>query len=211
MSDVHITPAGLRVVRVLVGNRPQTISELMKATEVTRTAVIGQLDHLIAGGFVARSVERHEGRGRPRHLYSATPASLRLFFLAKQECVLPAVWKAIEGAGGPQLMRKVLKRVARCMADSYSAKITAKEPKARLRQFIQLMREEGGIVESDDHDGELTLRKRSCPFVTMVDENRTVCKLDLDILGLVVGCPVRCVSSRHQGAPCCEFEIDAGK
>jgi predicted transcriptional regulator len=80
MPDATISAAGLRVVRLLVGNPPQTVSSLIRATGVTRTAVTEQLNELIAAGFVERDTERLSGRGRPRHLYRTTQAALVLLF-----------------------------------------------------------------------------------------------------------------------------------
>ena len=68
MVHATVTPAGLRVVKLLVGNPPQSIADLMDATGVTRTAVTEQLNELVAAGFVERRTERVAGRGRPRHL-----------------------------------------------------------------------------------------------------------------------------------------------
>ena len=76
MADATVSAAGLRIVKLLVGNPPQTVSDLIDTTGVTRTAVTEQLNELVAAGFVERSTERLTGRGRPRHLYKATDAAL---------------------------------------------------------------------------------------------------------------------------------------
>lgn len=52
-------------MKLLVGNPPQTITDLIRAAGVTRTAVTEQLNELVAAGFVERSMERLSGRGRP--------------------------------------------------------------------------------------------------------------------------------------------------
>ena len=95
------------------------------------------------------------------------------------------------------------------MAEHYNAKITAKNPKERLQQLIELFEEEGGLVDSVNHNGQ-TLRRRSCPFIAMLDAKRTVCAIDLEMMTAIVGCPVRRVACRHDGDPACVFEIDPG-
>jgi hypothetical protein len=42
----------------------------------------------------------------------------------------------------------------------------------------------------------------------MVDEQQNVCTIDKDVLSKVVGRSVRKTACRHEGAPCCTFEID---
>ena len=101
MSHVTISTAGLRVMKLLVGNPPQTISELIRAAGVTRTAVTEQLNELVAAGFVERDTERLPGRGRPRHLYKATQAALVLLFASNQRLVVPAIWKAMALESAP--------------------------------------------------------------------------------------------------------------
>lgn len=208
MPDATISAAGLRVMKLLVGNPPQSMTDLIRAVGVTRTAVTEQLSELVAAGFVERNTERLPGRGRPRNLYKATEAALVLLFASNQRLVVPAIWRAIRDVGGEELSGKVLKRVSRAVAEHYNGKITAKKPQERLRQFIDILTGEGGLIEIiEDDDGQLVLYKRSCPFISMVDPERSVCHIDHEVLNAVVGRPVRQTACRHDGAPCCMFEI----
>ena len=107
------------------------------------------------------------------------------------------------------MTNKVLKRLSHALAEHYSSRITAKKPQERLRQFINLLTAEGGVIEAIDNDhGRLVLHKRSCPFFNMADQRRSVCHLDKEILHAVVGRSVRQTACRQDGAPCCTFEID---
>jgi predicted ArsR family transcriptional regulator len=208
MADATVSAAGLRIIKLLIGNPPFTISDLIKATGVTRTAVTEQLNDLVSTGFVEQSAERLTGRGRPRHLYKATERALIMLFSSHQRMVVPAIWKAISEIGGDELSAKVLKRVSTMLAEHYINKITAKGPEARLCQLMDLLIAEGGILETVEENGQLVLYKRSCPFVTMVDENQTACHIDLDMIAQIVGHPVRRIACRHEGDFCCKVEID---
>jgi DeoR family transcriptional regulator, suf operon transcriptional repressor len=208
MTAVTVSAAGLRVMKLLVGNPPQTVSDLIRTTGVTRTAVTEQLNELVAGGFVEQGTERLPGRGRPRHLYKATNSALSLLFASNQRLVVPAIWRALGEVGGDDMMHKVLKRVSRILAEHYGSQITAKKPKERLQQLINLLTAEGGLIEAvENEQGQLVLYKRNCPFISMVDEKRSVCYIDQEMLTAVVGRPVRQIACRHEGAPCCTFEI----
>ncbi len=209
VPDAIISAAGLRVIKLLVGNPPQTINDLVRAAGVTRTAVTEQLNELVTAGLVERGMERLRGRGRPRHLFSATTSALALLFASNQRLVVPAIWRAVEELGGTELSQKVLTRVSQLLADHYKSRITAKEPKVRLEQFIDLLRSEGGLLELRTEGGHLAMYKRSCPFISMFDNSRNVCCVDLDMIGEVVGAPVRQSACRHDGAPCCIFELDS--
>ena len=207
MADATVSAAGLRIVKLLVGNTAKTVADLIDETGVTRTAVTEQLNELVAAGFVERGTERLPGRGRPRHLYSATDASLLLLFASNQRLVVPALWRAIDEIGGEALSEKILQRVSSLLADHYNRRITARQPKERLKQLIELLNEEGALVEAVEQNGQLRMYKRSCPFISMLDDKRSVCCVDLEMMTAVVGREVRRTACRHEGAPCCTFEI----
>jgi predicted ArsR family transcriptional regulator len=208
MSQITVSDAGMRVVKLLVGNPPKTMADLIKATGVTRTAVTEQLNELVAAGLVARTVERTSGRGRPRHRYEATDAALLLLFADNRRLVVPALWKAIDEIGGEQLTKKVLKRVGKSMAEHYRRRVKGRTPRARLRQLIELLREEGGLLDVDsDGKGGLRIHKRSCPFFSMYEETQNVCVVDREMMSLVVGAKVKRTACRHEGDPCCTFEL----
>lgn len=206
--ETGVTEAGMRIVRLLVGNRPQSVADLMKATGVTRTAVTEQLNELLAAGFVDRTTEPPTGRGRPRHLYSATNNSLLSLFASNQRQLVPAIWTAVTEIGGEALKRKVLQRVSRKMANHYRPRISGKTPRERLMQLAELLREEGNLVEiEEDGTGQVAMRKRSCPFFSMFEDTRSVCCVDHEMLRLIVRASVRRVTCRHDGASCCCFAI----
>ncbi len=210
-SASTVSAAGMRIVRLLVGLPPQTVSDLIKTTGVTRTAVTEQLNELVAAGFVERTVERLPGRGRPRHLYQATTAALLLLFASNQKSVVPAIWQAVDEVGGEELRLRVVQRVSALVAEQYRRRIVSATPKERLQELAKILSEEGGLVEIDDEGGALTLHKRSCAFISMYEPKRSVCRVDEDLISAVVGHPVRRVACRHDGDPCCSFELTNGR
>jgi DeoR family transcriptional regulator, suf operon transcriptional repressor len=211
MADAIISASGMRIIRLLVGNPPQTITDLIDSLDVTRTAVTEQLRELVLSGFLERQSQRPSGRGRPQYLYKATQSASLILYAQNQCMVVPAIWKALDDLGGDDLLRKVLKKISKTLAEHYIAKITAKKPEERLRQMMKLLNAEGGLTEAAVEKGNLVLRKRSCPFLRLVDEKRTICCVDQEMMGHVVGKPVRRTACRHDGAPCCTFEIDDDK
>jgi predicted ArsR family transcriptional regulator len=135
-------------------------------------------------------------------------AATRRRFADKQRLLVPAIWQAIEELAGAEMVKKIIKRVARAMADHYGSRISARSPQERLRQFARLLKEEGNMVEVVEGDhGRLLLEKRSCPYLNTADPRRNVCHVDQEMIGAVVGRPVRRSSYRHEGAPSCAFEI----
>jgi predicted ArsR family transcriptional regulator len=207
MADAIVSASGMRMIKLLVGNPPRSISELAKLLAVTRTAVTEQLSELVHTGFVERELDPVRGRGRPQFVYKATNAASYILYAVNQCMVVPAMWAAVEDIGGNDLSRKVLKKVGKSLAEHYMHKVTAKKPDERLRQLSKLMNAEGGLTQAVASGGHVTLHKRSCPFLRMADEKFTICCVDLEMMSLIVGKPVRRIACRHEGSPCCSFEI----
>jgi predicted ArsR family transcriptional regulator len=183
----------------------------MDELDVTRTAVTEQLLDLMSAGFVERSIEYLPGRGRPRHRYSAKPAALILLFASNQQLVVPAIWKAIHSAGGDKLTQTVLHCVSTTLLEHYRSRITAEDPKQRLEQYNSILREEGALVNLNTADGQVTITKRTCPFISMYENERNVCAIDLELMAAIAGCPVQQVACRHDGDPCCRFQAKTPK
>ena len=209
MADAIISAAGMRIVKLLVGNPSRTVADLMHSTGVTRTAITQQLNELVAAGFVEGHMENLPGRGRPRSRYSATDAALLLLFASQERLLGPAIWKAIDAVGGEELTLQVIEHVSQILARHYLHDIDSDDPEERLRRMNDLLSNEGVLVEIDESGEQLTLHKRSCPFIGMFDEMRNVCCMDEMIMTHVVGKPVKRISCRHDGDPCCVFAIDS--
>jgi len=88
-----------------------------------------------------------------------------LLFASNQRLVVPAIWRAIDELGDDDLADKIRKRVSHLLAEHYSAKITAKRPSERLRQFFDLLTAEGGLIEIVEGDrGQLVPPQAELPF-----------------------------------------------
>jgi predicted ArsR family transcriptional regulator len=95
------------------------------------------------------------------------------------------------------------------VARYYRARITATEPKKRLQQFAAILEQEGGLVEFAAEGGQVRITKRTCAFINMFDDQRHGCAIDLKLISAIAGCPVRQIACHEDGAPCCQFAIDA--
>ncbi len=180
--------------------------ELIEATGVTRTAVTEQLNELVASGFVKRTIER-TGRGRPRHLYSATDSALRTLFTNNQRLIAPALLEAVAELGGEDLKRRVLQRASEHLAEHYRRYIDAQEPGERFQQLAAQLGREGVLVEVDEREGRWTLLERTCPYVDMVDDSRSVCSVEQAMMSTVVGAEVKLLGCRLDGCSGCTFEV----
>ena len=98
-----------------------------------------------------------------------------------------------------KLTRDIHKRTSRKVAEHYCVRINARGPRAAA-QLVAILEEEGGVIElAEGRDGELVIHKPSCPFITMFEDRRSVCCVDEEMMGYVVGAAVRRTACRHDG------------
>ncbi len=201
----QVSPAGMQVLRLLVGQPPRTMAELIQARGVTRTAITEQLTALQEAGLITRQVERG-GRGRPKHRYSATEAALQLFPNQSGRLV-PALLSAVREICGPEVTAEILQLVSDRMAGFYRSRVTAEQLGPRLEQLAAALREDGVLVEVFQEQGQWTLREKTCPFVTMVGPDREACQVEQAMLTTLLGLPVAIGQCRLDGCNGCTWHL----
>ena len=202
-----IGTVGTRIMRLLIGQAPKKMSDLIEATGVTRTAVSEQLNELIANGYVQQKLERLPGRGRPRYLYSATELALKKMFEGYQSVLVPAAWRAIKKHCGNDMIGKVCDEISTELAEYYNRQISASDPEERLREFTTVICQSGRLGAYRIENGIAEYDKLSCPFVSMYDGSGIVCEIDKLAMSKILKAPVERVHCRLEGAPCCTFRI----
>ena len=202
-----IGAVGTRIMRLLIGQTPKKMSDLIEATGVTRTAVSEQLNELIAAGFVQQKLERLSGRGRPRYLYSATEYALKKLFEGYQSVLVPAAWRSIKKNCGHDMIAKVCDDVSTELADHYNRQINSSVPEERLREFTEIVCQSGRLGACRIENNYAEYDKLSCPFVSMYDGSGIVCEIDKLAMSKILKSPVERVRCRLEGDPCCTFRI----
>ena len=202
-----IGAVGTRIMRLLIGQTPKKMSELIEATGVTRTAVSEQLNELIAAGYVQQKLERLSGRGRPRYLYSATEYALKKLFEGYQSVLVPAAWRSIKKNCGHDMIAKVCDDVSTELADHYNRQINSNIPEERLQEFTEIVCQSGRLGACRIEKNYAEYDKLSCPFVSMYDGSGIVCEIDKLAMSKILKSPVERVHCRLEGDPCCTFRI----
>ena len=113
----------MRIVDALIGQPPQTISELLPKVKVTRTAITEQLDELVRMGLVVREMEHLPSRGRPRYRYSLSEESVPRIYPGNQQLVVSTIWNAVKEIAGEELSSRIFLHACDKIKDYYSDKI----------------------------------------------------------------------------------------
>lgn len=211
-SRPSIGEAGMRIMRLLIGHPPLTMTEMIDALHVTRNAITEQINDLIANHYVRQTQERDGGRGRPRYLFSATELAMKQLFEGYQDVVVPAMWRSLRRQLGDEAVEQIAQDVADEIADRFIRQMHARTPQGRIREFFDILERQGRLVEINEKKNAIEIRKYNCPFISMSDETGTLCYIDQlcmrQILGEGEPAPVKLISSRNEGNPCCTFRLD---
>jgi len=194
-------------MRLLIGQPPKTMTELIEATGVTRTAISEQLNELISSGYIQQKLERLPGRGRPRYLYSATEYALKKLFEGYQNIVVPSAWLAIQKHCGDEVLTKVCDDISNDLAEHFNKQIESDIPEKRLQEFTDIVCRSGRLGACRIDGDNVEYDKLSCPFVSMYDGSGIVCEIDKLSMSKIVKAPVERVNCRLEGSPCCTFRI----
>ena len=199
----------MRVVKLLVGHAPRSVGELIDETGVTRTAVTEQLNELMAAGFVERTVEK---LSRPWPTASSLCSDTGR--AGPVVCQQPAVARTGNLEGGRREWRRATdakdpsfgqpQHVGALSGEDH--RIQSEEASSTIRGYPGRRRRHGrsGRTEWPYYDHQTILR-----FISMFDNQRHVCAIDLELMSAIAGCPVRLTACRHDGASYCQFEVNA--
>lgn len=207
-----ISEAGMRIMRQLVGHPPQTMSDLVQALHVTRNAVTEQMDELIARNLVRQTLEDGKRRGRPRYLFTATENAMRHLFDGHQDIVVPTMWRMVRKYYGDEAVGTLVDEIAREVSDFYRCQMKCRTCRDRAREFVDLLIDNGRLIECRETRHCIDICKFNCPFASMADVTGNLCCVDRVAMQLIIGngkrAPVRLVASRNEGNPCCTFRLD---
>jgi len=192
---------------LLLCNGPRTVNELLQELGVTDNAVRSHLANLQQSGLV-RPLGLRAGTRKPHVDYELTPKARRLFPQAHDQ-VLRALISVLQERLPKEQAAGLLKETARRLLGGWTDQLSAPAPRDRLTQlFRKLRRLDAGVTLEESPHGP-ALRACGCPLASVTAENPEVCALLAEVLGELLGTPVRERCDRHDVPRCC-FELDPG-
>ncbi len=184
------------------------ITELCDAAEVTATAVRQRLGRLQTAGFVERKAVRAD-RGRPHHVYEVTDAGRRSISRDNSDLAV-LLWEGIQGIDDASVREKLLVRLKDAMVGQVRQQLAGSSPEERMRELAVVLRDRGFEVDLGSRDGATfdlpVLRGHSCPYQEIAERDSTICELEQQVFGELLGSPLELTRCRQRGDCACEFE-----
>lgn len=229
---IHDTPDGARasdseLLGLLREGRLMTIDELKQGLGVTATAVRQRIERLLEAGLIERE-KVVVGRGRPVFRYALTVDGHRYAGADSSEFA-EAMWREIMMLRDSPIRRRLISAIARRLGRMYAARFekigeadSTPRTEAMLEQRMRSLSDAlvRNQIRSEVHMAGPLLSKLPvldicvCPYPTLRDtpEDRSLCKMEEEMLSEALGSPVHLTSCRLDGDQCCQFTpVTAGE
>ncbi|MEM1227403.1 MAG: winged helix-turn-helix transcriptional regulator [Planctomycetota bacterium] len=201
----------------------QSIGELMSSLGVTATAVRQRVDRLLELGLIDRE-KIVAGRGRPSFRYLLTVDGFRAAG-ANTSDLAEAMWREILSFDDSEARSRLISGIARRMGgqighsiappaslDEDVARFDSETPRfsERMRSVAQVLRDREVSVEFAEVGDLPVLDIAACPYPSLTDasDDRSMCRLEEEMLSEALGETVRLSQCRLDGDSCCQFSTE---
>jgi predicted ArsR family transcriptional regulator len=206
VSSEHIRPIDQAVLDLLRQQQGLSVQELIERLEVTATAVRQRLDRLEQIGLIERRKES-AGRGRPQFRYFLTVLGMRYASASYTDLAL-ALWAEVMDLPSPQLRGRILRRVAKRMAEQMRESIPADADLASRLGAMAAVLGQKKVLANVNESGDLpVLHVHACPYPELSEKggNRQLCEMEQEMLSEAIGQPVQLDCCRMDGHDHCQF------
>lgn len=180
-------PATRRAILVGLKTRGEArAEELANELAITASAVRQHLAGLVTNGFVGHR-EVKGGPGRPKHLYSLTPAAEALF--PKRYSDLTNEVLAIVEDEDPSLLDKVFERRRDARVANALPRLAAAGPglEGRVAELATILDEDGYLAQWEQlDDGTFRVTEHNCAVLGVAQRYGQACSSEIEFLRTVL-------------------------
>jgi DeoR family suf operon transcriptional repressor len=196
------------VVELLKARGEASASDLATELELTAAAVRQQLNELEDAGFVAHRRRGDEGRGRPTHCYSLTPAAGGLF-PQRYGDLTNELLDYVDPARVPELFEKRRQR----RTEGARARLAGLTFEDRVVELARILEEDGYLASAEQVDTTTwRIVEGNCAILDVALKYGHACSSELAFLrDVMADADVDRVSHIVAGARACAYEIKRRK
>ena len=208
-SSNELRSVDRELLSAMRGGETLGIGELTELLGVTATAVRQRIERLLEMGLIDRE-KVVAGRGRPTFRYRLTVNGHRDAG-ADPADLADAMWREIVDVKDKAIRDKLVSAVAARLGQQFAMQFESDQTKDsfedRMHKLSEVMSARQMVTEVTTA-GELpVLDIGVCPFPTLTDasDDRTMCRLEEQMISEALGQPVHLSSCRLDGDECCQF------
>lgn len=202
------TPAD-RILFQLKTRGPAETLALAGALDISRQAVLQHLERLVSGGLVDHLDERR-GVGRPRRVWSLTPAAQVRFPDTHAQLTLEML-DAVRAEFGEAGVERMIARREQATAKAYIQVMGSAETlEARVARLAEIRTTEGYMADwTPDPGGGFLLVENHCPICAAAAVCQGFCRAELQMFREALGPGISVERTDHilAGARRCAYRI----
>ncbi|CAN7202996.1 helix-turn-helix transcriptional regulator [Rhizobium sp. LjRoot258] len=196
-----------RILLVIKTEGPQLAAALAARLAISSEAARQQLTKMAEEGLVEAVSDATTGRGRPRQLWSLTPAGNQTFPDGHAELTATLLTTLVAQLGKPALDAVISAREAETLK-RYREEVCAEDVQSRVLQLAAMRTREGYMADSwQEADGSLLLVENHCPICAAASVCAGFCRSELDTFRTVLGAKVEREEHILLGARRCAYRI----
>jgi len=196
-----------RILLLIKTEGPQLAATVGTKLAISSEAARQQLTKMAEEGLVEAVSEATVGRGRPRQLWSLTPAGNQAFPDGHAELTATILTTLVAQLGTPALDAVISAREADTLK-RYREQVDAPDIQSRVRQLAAIRTSEGYMADSwQEADGSLLLVENHCPICAAASVCAGFCRSELDTFRAVLGAKVEREEHILLGARRCAYRI----
>jgi DeoR family suf operon transcriptional repressor len=181
--------------------------ELARELEISRSAVHQHVGLLEKDGYLEKLVRPSSG-GRPGHAWRLTDKGVHLF--PKQYALFSDLMiRSLKKSLGSDGLIRVLEELGTDIARGYAPRLHGKTFEEQIEIVAQIMREIGYQTRTVADEGSKPpiIDARNCVYHHLAREHSEVCRLDIALLGSLLGADVEHLECMLRGGTSCKFKF----
>ncbi|MBZ9789517.1 MarR family transcriptional regulator [Rhizobium sp. 3T7] len=196
-----------RILLLIKTEGPQLAAALAARLGISSEAVRQQLTKMAEEGLVEAVSDATTGRGRPRQLWSLTPAGNQSFPDGHAELTATILSTLVAQLGASALDAVISAREADTLM-RYRQEVDAADIQSRVQQLAAVRTSEGYMADSwQESDGSLLLVENHCPICAAATACAGFCRSELETFRAVLGAKVEREEHILLGARRCAYRI----
>lgn len=184
----------------------RSADDLAESLKISRSAVHQHLSALERDGYLEKLMRPSQG-GRPGYAWRLSHKGIHLFpkqYAFFSELMLRGMKKSLGGEG----LARVLEELGGEIAKRYLPLLEgARDDAERMRIVADVMQDLGYAARAKRVDGQPEIDARNCVYHDLAAEHPEVCRLDLALLGALLGGEIEHVECMVRGGRACRFRL----
>jgi DeoR family suf operon transcriptional repressor len=206
-SALTSLPETRRAILEAVKRRGETETETISAhLGITTSGTRQHLTALERDGLLTHRRER-DGRGRPKHIYSLTPAGDALF--PRNYVDLTNELLDYVAAEDPALLQRLFDKRAQRRLERAQTRAAGLPFREKVKIAATILDEDGYLADfTECPDGSFVITEHNCAVLAVAQKHHHACSTELDFLqALLPEAEVTRIAHRIAGGHICAYEV----